>query len=169
MEDNKEKFYVFLDFDGVMYDIKDAIKRKREKSGKLLAFSKDSVEALNTLMSRLSQDYSPELVVSSLWRHSMPFALKVLKNQGVDFNNFTVSHTDTKGNPLKRGLNVKNYLEGKPNSENYLIIDDTPYDFAEYFPEERMIKTNILNDRLTPDKVEEFFKRFGFDKEDFTA
>ena len=28
MEEKKEKFYVFLDFDGVLYDVKDVVKRK---------------------------------------------------------------------------------------------------------------------------------------------
>ena len=163
----KEKFYVFLDFDGVLYDLKDMakntkstvmsyVKRKHEKNGKSWPFSQDSMDALTYLMESLSTKYSPELVISSTWRRIQPLDVKMLKSQGFDVSKYPISRTSGEGNPLKRGLAVKQYLEKTPFPNNYVILDDQTYDFAEHFPEERWIHTNIVKDRLTLDKVEKF-------------
>ena len=91
---DKEKFYVFLDFDGVLYDLEYLIMNKIKKNEKLIRFAPDSIGALNTLFDQLSTKYDPQLVISSFWRCKFPMAVNVLKNQGFNIVGVPISKTD---------------------------------------------------------------------------
>lgn len=158
---DKEKFYVFLDFDGVLYDLEYLIMNKIKKNEKLIRFAPDSIGALNTLFDQLSTKYDPQLVISSFWRCKFPMAVNVLKNQGFNIVGVPISKTDISTAPHKRGLEIKGFLDKHDKSENFLIIDDGKFDYAEHFPPEKVIKTSILNDRLTEDKLNTALGYYG--------
>ena len=65
--------------------------------------------------------------------------------------------------PMKRGLEIKDFLNEHDNSENFIIIDDTSFDYAEHFPEEKIVKTHILNNRLTDEKLDTALSLYGLD------
>ena len=71
-QEQKDNFYVFLDFDGVLYDIEYLIMNKIKKNEKLFRYAPDSIETLNKLFSQLSTKYNPHLVISSLTTAILP-------------------------------------------------------------------------------------------------
>lgn len=166
MQNSKENFYVFLDFDGVLYDIKYLLTEKIKNQEKLFRYAPDSIDALNKLFALLSTKYTPHLVVSSFWRKKFPFFIEFLKQQGFDIIGIPLTKIDNTTSIFKRGLEIKNFLERKNNCENFIIIDDFLFDFKKYFPKEKIIKTNMLNDRLTEDKLYDALSFYNLDIED---
>ena len=71
--------------------------------------------------------------------------------------------TKISNKPMKRGLEIKGFLEEHDNSDNFIIIDDTSFDYAKHFPKEKIVKTHILNDRLTEDKLDTALSLYGLD------
>ncbi len=148
----KEDFYVFLDFDGCMYDILSKITGLIKGNEKLLNFSPESMEAVKLLFAEISTKYTPNLVISSFWRHMFPLALKVLESNGFNVKDINISKTGHTANPLDRGLAIRNYLEEHGNSNNVMIIDNNyEKSIRRHFPEINFVECNILNGKLTPD------------------
>jgi hypothetical protein len=162
-QEQKDNFYVFLDFDGVLYDIEYLIMNKIKKNEKLFRYAPDSIETLNKLFSQLSTKYNPHLVISSFWRMKFPMTVKLLKDHGFNIVGVPLMKTKISNKPMKRGLEIKGFLEEHDNSENFIIIDDTSFDYAQHFPKEKIVKTHILNDRLTEDKLDTALTLYGFD------
>ena len=160
-KNTKENFYVFLDFDGVLYDIEYLIMNKIKNNEKLFRYAPDSIEALNKLFSNLSTKFNPHLVISSFWRMKFPMTVRLLKDQGFDIVGVPLMKTKISNKPMKRGLEIKDFLEEHDNSDNYIIIDDTSFDYAKHFPKEKIVKTHILNDRLTEDKLDTALSLYG--------
>ena len=69
-----EKFYIFLDIDGVLYDwvfIKNEINQGRIKMGGLIRhFNPQSIYALNYLIDGLNKLYDVNLVISCILIHT---------------------------------------------------------------------------------------------------
>lgn len=157
----KENFYVFLDFDGVLYDIEYLIKQKFKNNEKLFRYAPDSIDALNTLFDQLSTKYNPHLVISSFWRLKFPMTIKLLKKNGVNIENIQLSKTYFSLTPFKRGLEINRFLKENGNSKNFIIIDDHKFDYNKYFPKDKVIKTSIINNRLTEDKLNNALIHYG--------
>lgn len=154
----KPKFYIFLDIDGVMYDW-DSIKKENIKfNGIIDKFSTHSVEALNYLMEKLRTEFTPVLVISSTWRKDMFFTIRKLKENGVKLDLRNTTSTPITSTPEKRGQEILSVLKISPKKENYVIIDDEMFDYREHFSETKIIKTNIFNDSLRKDKIDNYFK-----------
>ena len=160
-KNTKENFYVFLDFDGVLYDIEYLIMNKIKNNEKLFRYAPDSIEALNKLFSNLSTKFNPHLVISSFWRMKFPMTVRLLKDHGFNIVGVPLMKTKISNKPMKRGLEIKDFLEEHDNSDNYIIIDDTSFDYAKHFPKEKIVKTHILNDRLTEDKLDTALSLYG--------
>ena len=154
----KPKFYIFLDIDGVMYDWDNIKSNNIHISGIVDKFAKHSVDALNYLTKQLSTQYTPVIVISSTWRRDMFFTIKTLKENGVNLDLRNLTCTPISGQPEKRGEEILRVLNIAQNKENYIIIDDESFDFKEHFPQHKIIKTNIFNDSLKKDKIDNFFK-----------
>jgi hypothetical protein len=163
MENKKDPFYVFLDFDGVLYDLEYILREKIKKGENPFAFAPDSIEALNKLFKQLSTKYDPNLVISSFWKIVFPRAVSFLQKNGFNVVGVPISKTETAKNPLKRGVAIKQFLEKRDNCENFIIIDDTSFDYAKHFPANKVIKTNILNNRLTEDKLDDVLLSYGLE------
>ena len=160
---HKENFYVFLDFDGVLYDIEYLIMNKIKKGEKLFRYAPDSIEALNKLFAQLSTKFEPHLVISSFWRMKFPMTVKVLMEHGFKIVGVPLMKTKISKKPMKRGLEIKEFLSEHNNSENFIIIDDHSFDYAKHFPKEKIVKTHILNDRLTDEKLDTALSLYGLD------
>lgn len=162
-ETKKEDFYVFLDFDGVLYDIEYLIMNKIKKNEKLFRYAPDSIEALNKLFAQLSTKFNPHLVISSFWRMKFPMTVRLLKDHGFNIIGVPLMKTKISSNPMKRGLEIKDFLKEHDNSDKFIIIDDTSFDYAKHFPKEKIIKTHILNDRLTEGKLDTALSLYGLE------
>lgn len=161
-QNQKEDFYVFLDFDGVLYDLKylsdttSSFKELFLENKKVFNYAKDSIDALNKLFARLSTKYNPHLVISSFWRFlPTQLLIKSLTENGLDISNLDIHKTKVTLHQHKRGLEIKDFLVQQGNCENFIIADDSYLDnYLKLFPAEKIVKTNILNDRLVASKLD---------------
>ena len=156
----KEKFYIFLDIDGVLWDwnyrMSEIIEKEKNPSRIISEFNPQSVNALSYLVSKISKNYDCSIVISSTWRNDMAHTEKVLKSSGLIYKKPFLS-TPITNEPGKRGekeiLPMTKRLNG-----NFLIIDDEYFDFKKFFPEEKIIKTNINFGSLKPEQVIDWCK-----------
>lgn len=149
----KKNFYIFLDIDGVLNDlafIKENLDKKNSSIIKI--FNPKSVDALNYLLNTLTTCYNVNLVISSSWRINMDETVSVLKSNKILLDEISISSTGFIS-PNKRGLEILEYLNDKQDINNYVIIDDEDFDFKEYFPSSKIIKTNFYHNPLNQEKV----------------
>lgn len=159
---DKEKFYLFLDIDGVLWDWNwrkscnpKANCRIPPVLGKL---NPNSVKALNILIEYLEKDYDLQLVISSTWRIGMALTIKTLEKNNVNLPK-NITRTPINIFAKNRGLEIRKYLEGKENKENILIIDDKTFDFDKLFESDCFIKTDIINSGLTIESSENWISK----------
>lgn len=155
----REKFYVFLDIDGVMYDWEFLKSQGIKSFGRIKTFNPESVSALNYLLETLNQSYETELVISSTWRRDMLDTVKTLKDNGVKMNLRKVFATPIFNESKTRGEEILSYLSKRQDNQNYIIIDDEISDIAPHFSSDKIIKTNIFTSGLKKDMVDKFFKQ----------
>lgn len=146
----KQKFFVFLDFDGVLNDIENIpylwkiggffVDEKDKET-----FNPESIEALNYLISTLKTEYDVNLVLSTTWRRWFEKAKAVLKNNGLEYSG-EIDKTP-KMILKKRAFEIMAYLQGKNESQNFVVIDDKSH-LPKYFKNSNSIKTNIINGSL---------------------
>lgn len=147
----KDKFYIFLDIDGVLWDWdfrkKEIDQGKIKKGGMIKDFNPESIKALNFLISEINKNFNCFLVISSTWRLDMKDTIEILNENGLDYHNEFLK-TDFSLTPEKRGereiLPMTEDLNG-----NYCIIDDENFDYKQIFPQNKIIKTNIENSSLS--------------------
>lgn len=159
MKNTDKQFYIFLDIDGVLWDWQWRI--KQIKNGKILRgtnitqFNPESVYALNTLISELNKTYACSLVVSSTWRTFMDITKQTLIKNNVKLPK-EVLRTNV---PISqnRGVEILNFLNAH-QTDNYIIIDDETKDIEKYFPQEKIIKTNIKNKSLRLSQVKKMLE-----------
>lgn len=159
MKNTDKQFYIFLDIDGVLWDWQWRV--KQIKNGKILRgtnitqFNPESVYALNILISELNKTYSCSLVISSTWRTFMDITKQTLIKNNVKLPK-EVLRTNV---PISqnRGVEILNFLNAHP-TDNYIIIDDETKDIEKYFPQEKIIKTNIKNKSLRLSQVKKMLE-----------
>ncbi len=154
----KEKFYIFIDVDGVFYDwfwLKKEIHKGHIKKGGLITSLKpESIEAINHLITTLNNNYEVEVVVSSTWRDELNIIENILHKNGFIYDK-KMSATP-KEDPCKRGLEIFDFLKDKKDKNNYCIIDDENFDFDEYFSSKRIIRTNLYDHALNMEDIQQF-------------
>ncbi len=154
-----ERFYIFLDIDGVLYDMPFLINsvKQGQISGLHKKFKPESMQALNTLIKVLNQCYNVELVISSTWRANLEKTIKTLYENGLEYAS-QIQRTELKLNPFNRGIEIKNYLKDKPNNNNFVILDDEWFDFKKHFDIKNIIKTSMWKGSLSCMQVNNFLK-----------
>ena len=157
-------FYIFLDIDGVFYDY-EWLKNSNNKASSLLKFKPESITALNHLISSLEKQHNVDLVIISTWRlFKFEQLIAIFKNSGLNFDK-TIHKTKDSTNPFTRSKDIMQYLKGKNNKENFVIIDDESFDFDLYFDKKNIIKTNIQNNALNKKMVDKFLNTLNKDEE----
>lgn len=155
-----KKFYVFLDIDGVLWDWNYLLKNNIKSSGIISTFCPESIDALNYLIETLLQEYKPELVISSTWRHDMLQTVSALKKNGYNIKACRILSTEISKTPDKRALEILSYLKSRKETENFVIIDDEWFDFKQHFDISHIIKTDMFKGGLDRQKVDNFLKLF---------
>ncbi len=152
-----EKFYIFLDIDGVMWNwnwrrmqVDNGIDKK---GGLIRKFKPESVDALNYLLKKLSNHYDPILVISSTWRRDMDRLEDALLSQGVEYHKPMLCTAVDKG----RTKEIRDFIEERQVGNRYVVIDD------EFLPfkEANFIHTNIFDDALDKYKVDKWLNFRG--------
>ncbi len=148
----KEKFYIFLDVDGTLFDINyqhSVYADYKKKYGmdfftdlktgqfELECIDPKCIKALNYLIDNLENHFDTQLVISSDVRKHMPPLIAKLKEKGLRYKKKIDNTPKIQNN--KRGREILSYLEGKPNPDNIVVIDDGKYDLYECFTPEKII------------------------------
>ena len=154
----KKDFYIFLDIDGVLWDVEYILKEIDEghiKKGGIIKDLKPScIEALNYLIEKLENFYDVILVISSSWRYNLKNTINILKKYGLKYDK-DIARTRLTTKNSSRGEEILDYLKDKSNYE-FVIIDDEEFDFKKHFDKSNIIKTNIENQSLSMKMVREY-------------
>lgn len=152
----KENYYVFLDIDGTMWDIKYVLYSLYFGSYSYLRQPNiESIDALNLLVHELSKVYNVQLIISSVLRKFFKRDIKIMKEFGLKYyGNIEI----TPINCLTKSRAIKNYLLNKVNKNNYLIIDDNPFVVLNK-KHSNVIKTNMINKCLSVENVKLFLSK----------
>ncbi len=150
-----EKFYVFLDIDGVLWDWKyqkEFLKQNPNLRGQFVnKLDPKCIDALNFLLKELSKKFDVQLVISSTWRLEFEKTISSLLNQGLLYNKKILATPIMKHD---RQREIETFLLDKPNKNNFVILDD---DFECLdFDQNKIIKTNIANSSLSKKMVSNF-------------
>lgn len=160
---SQPNFYIFLDIDGVLYDIP-WLMSEFDKGNTAVRdhkhFKPESMMALNHLISTLQEEYNVDLVISSTWRSDLEGTIKTLKDNGLSFNG-KVNRTGFAKSPYFRGNEILDYLKNKPNSDNFVVIDDETFNFPECFPASKIIKTSYEKGSLSLKMVNDFLEEIS--------
>ena len=159
-----KNFYIFLDFDGTMSDIEfikklyySGIKKNNTK-----IFKPESIEALNYLIDYLSQKYSVNLVISSVWRRDMNETIYYLNKNNIKLDKIKkidkTGHYYDENNVNHRDQEIKQYLKEHNETKNYVAIDDEAGMFD--LPIENKIETNIKNGALNMHMIKKWINNF---------
>lgn len=181
----QEKFYVFLDIDGTLWDYKNLAKRGKVVVG----LNPESVQAVYALMDSLEQKYEAELVITSRRRVDWWSCLKFLKEQGFDIFRYNLHRTHLVNWKKPRGVKIAEYMyndkigksfeepkvfprlfegflakrENKKMKSNFVVIDDDLKPLKNYVLPENIIKTNVKNKSLDLEMVESFLNTMGLE------
>lgn len=151
----KENFFVFLDVDGVLWDIK-YLKNKSNDKDKKEVFNPKSIDALNYLIEKLELFYNVNIVISSFWRYTLLNRLiKILKRENLNYDKEFLA-TEKTYYFNSRGKEISKFLKDKVNNDNFVIIDNRNFDFDKYFDKKNIIKTNVKNMSLNKNLVDKF-------------
>ena len=161
----KNKFYIFLDFDGVLYDWKYIMSKSRKEnkknSGLIKYFNPKCIDALNHLIEEQSKTYDVKLVISSTWRIMFKQAKNLLKSYNV-IDAETVDRTPISRTHHKRGKEILAYLTNNnfdKTKDDFLILDNENFDFKKYFSKDKIIKTSIISNSLSMKMVEKYLSK----------
>lgn len=138
----KEKFYLFLDIDGVLWDWN----WRKAHAGATSKFNPASISALNFLIETIGKKFDPVLVVTSTWRWDMQRTESALHRSGLKMKSQILS-TPISSTPGNRAQEILQFLGGQ-RTKNLLIIDDENFDYHDHFPEKNIIKTNQADHSL---------------------
>lgn len=119
----KDKFFIFLDVDGVLnnqtYTIHQAILNNTRYFCSSVPFDDRSLQALKYLVNNINKDVN--IIISSTWRlddTDMSILSARLKEYGLRVQDKTSNKV------LTRGEEIDYYCKEHNISDNYLIIDD---------------------------------------------
>lgn len=159
----KENFYVFLDIDGVLVD--ETCKEENKNFPGIKKFKTKSVEALQFLFSEFGKKYDVILVAMSDWKMNIAKTYLILEEAEL-LNVRKVEMSKIKQFETK-GLEIEDYLNGKENSNNFVVLDDEPNYLIPNIKEDNIVETSF-QESLYKEQLQPIFKKFGvaFDKED---
>ena len=151
-----EKFYIFLDIDGVMVNWNYLLNLKNKEEIKFLmrkGICPDNLEALNYLLDKVSKDYEPMIVFTSIRRiFDYDELISSFKNSDLHYSG---EFLQTKVNKNRvRPLEIKQFISEHNITDNFIVVDDEYLESS--FPG-KCLKTDIYNYGLTKDLVDKYF------------
>lgn len=178
MENEKAKFYIFLDIDGTLWDA-----NTPRYAGFYIQLKPESVVALNTLIESLKKIYDVDLVVTSKRRVKWRSCKQFLIDNGVNFPSEKMSKTQLKKLKHPRGVKIAEYLfndifKDKLKSEKtfirptwllfskllnrkfsdyYVVLDDSIKPLKPYIPDKNIIRTSY-DESLSMEMVSDFLE-----------
>lgn len=165
--DRKNKFYIFLDIDGVLWDW-NYLKQVESKANTIVradsVLNPKSVQALNSLIGILERGYDTRLVVSSSWRNIKAKRERnyLLYDFGLKYDK-PIDHTilrEDMERPFTRGEEIQEYLDSHKISSvdgNYVIIDDEMDHLKSFQNIGKVIETS-MSQGLNSDHIYRFLK-----------
>lgn len=176
----KQKFYIFLDIDGTMWDMKDLRVRKKYA----IEMNPESGKALTILMDSLNMDYDADLVITSRRRTSWESCLDFFRFSCYDIDKYNPHMTHLKHVNKPRGVKIAEYMYnaekgrdgknlrfflkpfekmcarkiGKKMTSRFVVIDDDMRPISGILPNENLIHTNKYIQSLNCEMVESFLK-----------
>lgn len=177
----KPKFYVFLDIDGTMWDMKDLKNRNRY----LIEMNPESGKALTILMDSLNAQYDADLVITSRRRIDWQDCLNFFYSAGYDIDKYNPHMTHLKCVNKPRGVKIAEYMYnsekghteknqryflrlfekplarklGQKMTKRFVVIDDDMRPIKGILPDDNLIHTSKLIQSLNIEMVENFLKR----------
>lgn len=162
----KDKFLIFLDFDGVLNDIK-SVPHLLKMGGFFVredddnVFCRDSINAINYLIETMSLKYDVQLVLSTFWKR-FPKAVKILQNNGLIYSGKFNSTPIFFGQ--RRAKEIIHFLIDYDEWKDFLIIDDKS-SLKKCFSSKNFIKTNLWDGSLTISDVLNYLNTYYPDLE----
>lgn len=181
----KDRFYVFLDIDGTLWDHHFL----REKKKHFISLNPESVSALEVLLESIKNEYNLELVITSRRRLDWWDCMDFLQFNGFDAYKYNANRTQVDRVETPRGVKIAEYMfncekginQAKPKhfsrlfmkgkakkvteqmSNNFVVLDDDMKPLVDYIPRENIIRTDRRNHSLDLEMVEEFLKSRGIE------
>jgi|LGOV01.1.fsa_nt_gb hypothetical protein len=155
----KEKFYIFLDFNGVLTNWKHS--REMEKEKGISSFDSGdeinpvSVEALNFLIEKLEENFEVQLVFSSMKRLTSDYYDITFDMYKAGIKGSQLMGRTPVGKEKHRGKEIEAYVKNK-NVKNFVIIDDEIGKIKEIYDIKDIIRTDLYDTGLTKKHVDEF-------------
>lgn len=176
----KQKYYVFLDIDGTLWDASTNFNYYGPNFGHIdfPKLSNRSIKAVNILLSSLENKFDSKLVITSERRNELKTCIDYLKHYGLKYDKpiFAIPYP-TK---IKRGKDIVDYMKSNgdgpieyPNKnlflkmlhsfknndyKNYVVLEDMKKLISGYIPKERLIFSNHNKRSVTIKQVEKYLK-----------
>lgn len=181
----KERFYVFLDIDGTLWDYKSMVTKRRS----MVSLNPESVSALEVLLESIKNQYNLEFVITSRRRLDWWDCMDFLEFNGFDVYKYFPNRTQVERVETPRGVKIAEYMfncekglhDIKPKyfskffqkkrarkvteqmTDNFVVIDDDMKPLVDYIPRRNIIRTDIRSRALDIEMVETFLKSRGIE------
>lgn len=176
----KEPFYVFTDIKGVLSDQARILEEYGPymERAKYPILEKDSIRALNNLLSSLEETYDTKLIITSKLRQYLPDCIEYLQKNGLSYDKpiyatefknglrsekiFDVmqkdGHAPEKRKTLKQLISSILQKAITDNSfKNYVVIDSSD-SLKKQIPKSHIIKTNMHGSPLRQYQINDFLE-----------
>lgn len=181
----KERFYVFLDIDGTLWDY-ESLKTKRKAFESL---NPESISALEVLLESIKNQYNLDLVITSRRRLDWWDCMDFLEFNGFDVYDYYPNRTQIERVKTPRGVKIAEYMFNSEKglnakkqkyfskffqktrarkvieqmADNFVVLDDDMRPLEEYIPKSNIIKTDRRSHALDMKMVETFLKSRGIE------
>ena len=164
---NKNNFYIFLDFDGV-FNYFDLIKKTKKRNlhvEKALYICPKTISVFNRILSELrNNNFNPKIVIHSDRRfQDMDELLEQFKKFGIDYED-KYDRTGFIDKGERRVFDILKFISKNNIVDNFIIIDDNVRDIKKYFPEDKILETSGLHDCGLSEENFKDFKKNKFQK-----
>ena len=177
-ETMREQYFVFLDIDGTLVDLKYGHYARGPffRFGENSVLNPESIEALNFLLDSLEQKYDTRLVITSGRRKDLSACVRSLYENGLKYDRAITCTPLSEG---RRGQKIVDFMMTSsmprfPKAQkmvdfilrryadhgykNYVVLENDISKIRYEIPPERRIVTNAKSRALQPYQVEKYLK-----------
>lgn len=174
----KEKFYIFLDIDGVLNAMNAEELKSDDHVGyyeddeekSIIGMYKSRVNLFKRIYETISMKFDVEIIITSSWRVGdvgLVNTNECLVRTGFDISEFnkTLDSTEiTRGDRGQEILDKMVEIGINKDSNRYIVLDDETFDIKDYIDSSRIVKPHHTTG-LTEDLAVEFINK-AFNNED---